>query len=440
MITLPGRKARINAARWLFIGYIVFTVFGTFLHIATRIIIKNEPIDRVYVTLMPAISIAALYSLRKLPSSLERAMSFFAWVAMVCIGSLLFYMLHIRSEYVLNLFLFHIGIFSLSLVLGFRPAIYYAIATSAIILILGIAYRLPLGHVIAPIFLAFALALPSKVVEQLIEQSTAELAQINLQLEELVEERTAELRAEIAERQHAQEILSRRTAELEKRNEELDAYAHTVAHDLKAPLASVIGFSDLLEKRCNKIPQDKLVYYCSVIAQNGRKIIDIIDALLLLASVRKVDEVPVQRLDLPDIIEDIQRRLADAIIENNVEIVVPDHWPDVNSYQPWVEEILVNYISNAIKYGGRPPRIEVGAANHVDGYVRFWVRDNGKGLTPEEQARLFVPFTRLDQIRVKGYGLGLSIVQRIAEKLNGQVGVESEIGQGSTFYFTLPLT
>ncbi len=70
--------------------------------------------------------------------------------------------------------------------------------------------------------------------------------------------------------------------------------------------------------------------------------------------------------------------------------------------------------------------------------MRFWVRDNGDGLTPEDQARLFAPFTRLDQVRVKGHGLGLSIVRRIVEKLGGQVGVESQVGQGSTFSFTLP--
>ncbi len=75
----------------------------------------------------------------------------------------------------------------------------------------------------------------------------------------------------------------------------------------------------------------------------------------------------------------------------------------------------------------------------VDGMVRFWVRDNGPGLTPEDQTRLFVPFTRLDQIRVEGHGLGLSIVRRIVEKLGGQVGVESEglPGRGSVFSFTL---
>ena len=73
-----------------------------------------------------------------------------------------------------------------------------------------------------------------------------------------------------------------------------------------------------------------------------------------------------------------------------------------------------------------------------DGMIRFWVKDNGPGLTPEEQARLFAEFTRLGEVRAQGHGLGLSIVRRIIEKLGGQVGVESEVGQGSLFYFTLP--
>ncbi len=97
-----------------------------------------------------------------------------------------------------------------------------------------------------------------------------------------------------------------------------------------------------------------------------------------------------------------------------------------------------NYINNALSYGGQPPRVIIGADSPSAGEVRFWVRDNGHGLTAEEQSRLFIPFTRLEQARVKGHGLGLSIVRRIMEKLGGQVGVSSTIGEGSTFYFTLP--
>jgi signal transduction histidine kinase len=102
--------------------------------------------------------------------------------------------------------------------------------------------------------------------------------------------------------------------------------------------------------------------------------------------------------------------------------------------------VWVNYLSNALKYGGQPPQIELGAAEKSDGMVRFWVRDNGPGLRLDEQARLFTPFTKLSQAQTKGHGLGLSIVRRIVIKLGGEVGVESAgvAGQGCVFSFTLP--
>ncbi|MEW5960997.1 MAG: ATP-binding protein, partial [Chloroflexota bacterium] len=109
-------------------------------------------------------------------------------------------------------------------------------------------------------------------------------------------------------------------------------------------------------------------------------------------------------------------------------------------YAPWVEAVWTNYISNAIKYGGRPPHVELGAEVQPGGMVEFWIKDNGDGLSAEEQRRVFAPFTRLSQVSTEGHGLGLSIVQRIVEKLGGQVGVKSEgkPGQGCTFSFFLP--
>ena len=93
-----------------------------------------------------------------------------------------------------------------------------------------------------------------------------------------------------------------------------------------------------------------------------------------------------------------------------------------------------------MKYGGTPPRVQLGAERQPDGKIRFWVRDNGAGLTVEEQSQLFVPFTQLNKIHAQGHGLGLSIVRRIVERLGGQVWVESQgiPGQGSVFSFTLP--
>ena len=96
-------------------------------------------------------------------------------------------------------------------------------------------------------------------------------------------------------------------------------------------------------------------------------------------------------------------------------------------------------MSNATKYGGDQPHIEIGADLSPDHTkVRFWVRDHGPGLPPEIISKLFVPFTRITAVRVKGHGLGLSIVRRIAEKLNGTAGVQSTLGQGACFWFELP--
>jgi signal transduction histidine kinase len=131
-------------------------------------------------------------------------------------------------------------------------------------------------------------------------------------------------------------------------------------------------------------------------------------------------------------------RPAGVVDGADAQVVVAAAWPTALGYAPWIESVWSNYLSNAIKYGGRPLRIEVGGEEVAGGFARFWVRDNGRGLTPEEQARLFTSFTRLGQPRSLGHGLGLTIVRRIVERLGGKVGVESEPGKGSTFWFTLP--
>jgi two-component system sensor histidine kinase/response regulator len=99
----------------------------------------------------------------------------------------------------------------------------------------------------------------------------------------------------------------------------------------------------------------------------------------------------------------------------------------------------VNYISNAIKYGGRPPVITFSGEQLDNGFARYWIKDNGEGIPPEQQNKLFVPFRRLSQTsQHSGHGLGLAIVLQIIEKLGGEVGLESTPGDGSTFWFTLP--
>jgi PAS domain S-box-containing protein len=249
---------------------------------------------------------------------------------------------------------------------------------------------------------------------------------------------------DISERKQAEEALRQYAADLEASNEELDAFAHTVAHDLKGPLNTTMGFAELILDSYGELPEDQVRDCLQSIVYGSERMTNIINALLLLASVRKIEDVRVEPLDMAGIVAETQDRLSPLVAEHQAEIVTPDVWPEALGYAPWVEEVWVNYVSNAIKYGGRPPRVELGAeelplgGEGKGGMVRFWVRDSGAGISPGEQARLFTPFTRLDQAQVKGHGLGLSIVRRIVEKLGGQVAVESIPGQGSVFSFTLP--
>ena len=152
----------------------------------------------------------------------------------------------------------------------------------------------------------------------------------------------------------------------------------------------------------------------------------------------RVELIPV---DTTRLISEAQARLAHMMAESGAVIRVPGEWPSVLGHGPWVEEVWVNYLSNAIKYGLTPPaapRIELGFDEQPDGFIRFWVHDWGPGIPEEEQGGLFTAFGEHSKVRATGHGLGLSIVRMIVEKMGGQVGVETALGKGSTFFFTLP--
>jgi signal transduction histidine kinase len=224
---------------------------------------------------------------------------------------------------------------------------------------------------------------------------------------------------------------------LKQRNQELDAFAHTVAHDLKASLSLLVGYSQILLEAHDTLHAEDRRKFLQIMDQTGRKMHNIVDELLLLASMRRED-VPIAPLEMAEIVAQALGRLQYMRQEHQAHIILPASYPQALGYAPWVEEVWLNYISNALKYGGRPPRVELGAQVQVDGYVKFWVKDNGAGLSADQLAHLFTPYTRLGQPHIKGHGLGLSIVWRIIEKLNGRVGAESEPGQGSVFSFYLP--
>ena len=237
--------------------------------------------------------------------------------------------------------------------------------------------------------------------------------------------------AELLEQQ-----VEERTATLKARNKELTAYDQTVAHDLNNILTHIILYAANLRNYSDRVSDEKFNNNLDNISDMSFKMSNIIEELLLLSGVRNT-EVEASPIDMAGIVNEAQKRLELMIKQNNAEITAPSKWPAAIGYAPWIEEIWFNYLSNAIKYGGLPPLIELGSTEQSNGTVIYWIKDNGQGIPKEKQEELFVRFTRSKKDFSMGHGLGLSIVKRIVDKLGGQVGVKSEEGQGSRFFFTL---
>lgn len=226
--------------------------------------------------------------------------------------------------------------------------------------------------------------------------------------------------------------------ELRELNADLNAYAHTVAHDLINPLTGITSSAEHLMADYANLSTKEVQAYLRVILRGTHKMHDIVNSLLLLAETREVHG-SIEPLDTGEIVAEAKKVLSWMITEYQAEFIEPDTWPVAAGVPAWVERVWVNYLSNAMKYGGSPPHVTMGADLLSDDMVRFWVSDDGEGIPPEELENVFVPFSLPAQVgEDRGHGLGLSIAKRIVDRLGGQVGVDSQLGKGSTFYFTLP--
>jgi PAS domain S-box-containing protein len=234
------------------------------------------------------------------------------------------------------------------------------------------------------------------------------------------------------------DITLRKKAELEREHliADLQAYAHIVAHDLKNPLSVIAGYLELLTL-IDPNEREEWRDYVQHLIQMQRKMTNIINDLLMLATVRQGIHVPLETVNIHATLHNALQRLQQPIAESAAQVDIISDLPDAYGYAAWIEQVWINILSNAIKFGGKPPHIQV-SARREDTMIRYSIQDNGKGLTAAQIMQVFKPFTRYDDGSIEGHGVGLSIVKSILEKLNGEVGVESIVGSGSTFYFCLP--
>jgi PAS domain S-box-containing protein len=228
-----------------------------------------------------------------------------------------------------------------------------------------------------------------------------------------------------------------RTTQLESSNRELEAFAYSVSHDLRAPLRSIRGFSEVLLERCagqlDEVGQDYLRRACASALQMDK----IIEDLLKLSRIGR-SELRWQLINLTALATGLAEDLRRTAPERPVEFVIAPRL-EAEGDERLLRVALDNLLGNAWKFTGKAPgaRIEFGFADEGEG--AFFVRDNGAGFDPAHAAKLFGVFQRLHSTEeFPGTGVGLAIVQRIIHRHGGRVWASGAVNQGATFYFTLP--
>jgi len=177
-------------------------------------------------------------------------------------------------------------------------------------------------------------------------------------------------------------LLKNEILEKEKLITDLDAYARSVAHDLKNPINGVMGLTEFIKEDILNKNQDQAFELLDMLHEQGQKMLMIVDELLLLSRIRKEDIKPVD-IDMQSIVKDALKRLKKQSEVRGAKFIIPNKWPTVKGHAQWIEEVWVNLISNAIKYGGEPPEVIIGAEKMTNGWSRYWIQDNGNGLPAE---------------------------------------------------------
>lgn len=231
--------------------------------------------------------------------------------------------------------------------------------------------------------------------------------------------------------------------ELEKLNASHETFIYSVSHDLKAPLANIEGlvqlltttFGELIEKGTAAGQEQQMI--ADMLQQAVSTMKDILNELSEIAKIEGDYKEPAETLRFEDILREVEMTVKDKITESKAHVQLDIREPEIKFSRKNLRSILYNLLSNAIKYRSpdRPPEILI-QTQKENGYIKISVKDNGLGISEEQQRLIFVPFTRLEK-DVEGTGIGLYLVKKIIENAGGKIQVDSKIGEGSAFVIYL---
>jgi PAS domain S-box-containing protein len=237
----------------------------------------------------------------------------------------------------------------------------------------------------------------------------------------------------------AEARITERTADLVRTNKELEAFAYSVSHDLRAPLRHLDGYAELLRKNCYAKMDAPGQRYLDKISNSARRMGQLIDDLLAFSRLLRT-EVSRTSVSLQRLQEEVRHELELDLAGRNVVWIIGD-LPVVYGDRSMLRQVFVNLLSNAVKYTCHQPeaRIEIGCAGTSGEETTIFVRDNGAGFEMQYIAKLFEVFQRLHSDEYEGTGIGLATVRRIVERHGGRVWAEGAVGKGATFYCSLRL-
>ena len=249
----------------------------------------------------------------------------------------------------------------------------------------------------------------------------------------LVEEKLRE-QSEVLEQRVAE-----RTAQLELANKELEAFAYSVSHDLRAPLRAIDGFSKFLIDDPDYSLNKESIRLLNLIRSNTMKMDQLISDILSLSRVSR-NSLKKSRVDMVKMALSMLNEVASPEVQNKLSIIAGE-MPEVYADSTYLKQVWINLISNAIKFSSKTPKPKIEFGGYTEGNFNvYFVRDNGVGFKPDYGHKLFGVFQRLHKAdEFEGNGVGLAIVQRVIHRHKGKVWAEGKPGEGATFYFSLPV-
>jgi signal transduction histidine kinase len=296
-------------------------------------------------------------------------------------------------------------------------------------------YSLQIGLSLEAVILAMAIANRFKMIQERREANKLAMIKALEENERILNEHNSILERRVEE---SKTVLKEYALKLEKSNRELTDFAHVASHDLKAPIRGILSFSQLFERRNKDKFDDTDREFFNYIKTNAAYSSRLIEDLLNYSKIDKNLDEP-EQIDLNKSLNLMKMNLLSVSADKNIHFEI-QNMPILRGHRTLVTQLFQNLINNGLKYNkNEQPMVTIGCEMNKRGVQHFFIKDNGIGIAPEHQERIFSMFHRLhNQTEYEGTGIGLAFCKRIVQIYGGTIWVESEEGKGSTFHFSLP--